>query len=105
MSRVPEDETDGVSPCRVAREYIEGGLDEIAKGMWIARFNARGVVAPDPLMRVANRSVRLPSHTRSTQTRSGIALPALPRCLENMAQGYLRQGEYEDGEAEEFTDP
>ncbi len=104
LRRVPKDESDGVWPCRVAREYIEGGFVEIARGMQTARFNSRGVVTKS-LGEGGKQEREIAESYQADADKIRDTYPLTAAMLGNMAQGYLGLAEHADGDAEEFTDP
>ena len=48
LARVPAPESDGVWPCKVAREYLREGKKEIRLGLHAGHFNSKGVSARIP---------------------------------------------------------
>ena len=104
LSRVPAAETDEIWPCIVARELIETGTDELARGLMTGHVNARGVTsrAPDE---GGVQERELAARYRSDAEKLRLEYPVTARLLERLAESYDHDAKRHDVDAEEFTDP
>jgi len=104
LSRVPSAETDGIWPCIVARELIETGTDELARGVMTGHVNARGVTSR-AVDEGGVQERELAARCRSDADRLRLDYPVTARLLERLASGYDYDAKHYDVDAEEFTDP
>lgn len=104
LARVPISEKDGIWPCSVAREYIEKGLDEIAKGMEMARHNERGI-SWRGLADGGKQERDMAKKYQQDADQIKIDYPRTAAFLNRIAEGYIRDSKRMDKNAERFTDP
>ena len=104
LARVPPDETDGVWPCLVARDYLESGIAEIGNGLSIARFNGRGVTCRS-LSEGGRQEREVADAYRADADRIRDNYPRTAALIDSDAQSLLWYADRADADAEQFTDP
>ena len=99
LSRTPADE-DGVRPCPAVCEAIERvGSQDIASGLSIGTFNARGVVGR-AIGEGGGQERKLAQEFRSWAKQRSAHYPFVGSILEGIADDYDRQALREDDEAQ-----
>ncbi len=103
LARVPEDEVDGIWPCRVAREFVEKGNRKIGDGLYTAKFNERGVVSRR-LGEGGNQERQIAEGFRRDADRLRNGFPETAALLDRLANTFEHMARHEDMEHERFTD-
>lgn len=104
LARVPADASDGIWPCAVARELIEAGTEDLARGVMAGQMNARGVTTR-ALDEGGSQERALAETHRTHAQELSLECPVTARMLERLASRYDCDAMRHDVDAEEFTDP
>ena len=105
LSRVPPCEIDGVWPCKVARDYLEEGYPEMARGLEIARYNEDSGTTLKPLTLGGDQERKVAIDYQKDADKIRNRYPRTAELLDRMAQHYLHLADYKDREAEKYIDP